>query len=71
VVLKQATTRLPICSALFEQLTGELVVRWVTTSKYPLLYVSAIFLFVCSLDDYISITTGKDQAHDVVSQQRS
>jgi hypothetical protein len=35
-------TRLPVRSALFKQRTGGLVVRWVTTSEYPLLYVFAI-----------------------------
>src|SRR5690242_11854760 len=38
-------TRLPVRSALFKQRTGGLVVRWVTTSEYPLLYV---FLFCWS-----------------------
>jgi hypothetical protein len=32
-------TRLPVRSALFKQRTGGLVVRWVTTSEYPLLNV--------------------------------
>ena len=32
-------TRLPVRSALFKQDTGGLVVRWVTTSESPLLYV--------------------------------
>ena len=32
-------TRLPVRSALFKQRTGGLVVRWVTTSEYPLLHV--------------------------------
>jgi hypothetical protein len=36
-------TRLPVRSALFKQRTGGLVVRWVTTSEYPLLYVFASF----------------------------
>jgi hypothetical protein len=31
--------RLPVRSALFKQRTGGLVVRWVTTSEYPLLNV--------------------------------
>ena len=35
----QETTRLPVRSALFKQRTGGLVVRWVTTSEYLLLYV--------------------------------
>ena len=39
-------TRLPVRSALFKQRTGGLVVRWVTTSEYPLLYVFAIFFFL-------------------------
>jgi hypothetical protein len=37
-------TRLPVRSALFKQRTGGLVVRWVTTSEYPLLNVFG-FLF--------------------------
>ncbi|KAF2632992.1 hypothetical protein BU25DRAFT_329821, partial [Macroventuria anomochaeta] len=41
--------RLPVRSALFKQRTGGLVVRWVTTSEYPLLYVFAILLFLCCL----------------------
>jgi hypothetical protein len=41
----QETTRLPVRSALFKQRTGGLVVRWVTTSEYPLLYVSVFFSF--------------------------
>ncbi|KAF1922202.1 uncharacterized protein M421DRAFT_79213 [Didymella exigua CBS 183.55] len=36
-------TRLPVRSALFKQRTGGLVVRWVTTSEYPLLYVFCLF----------------------------
>ena len=41
----QETTRLPVRSALFKQDTGGLVVRWVTTSESPLLYV---FVFLLS-----------------------
>jgi hypothetical protein len=37
-------TRLPVRSALFKQRTGGLVVRWVTTSEYPLLYVFVFLL---------------------------
>ncbi|KAF2624988.1 hypothetical protein BU25DRAFT_398153 [Macroventuria anomochaeta] len=37
-------TRLPVRSALFKQRTGGLVVRWVTTSEYPLLYVFCNFI---------------------------
>jgi hypothetical protein len=37
----QETIKLPVCSALFKQRTSRLVVRWVTTSKYLLLYVFA------------------------------
>jgi hypothetical protein len=32
-------TRLPVRSALFKQRTGGLVVKWVTISESPLLYV--------------------------------
>jgi hypothetical protein len=42
-------TRLPVRSALFKQRTGGLVVRWVTTSEYPLLYVFAVFSEVFEL----------------------
>jgi hypothetical protein len=34
---------LPVRSAIFKQDTGELVVRWVTTGEYPLLYVFTSF----------------------------
>ena len=37
-------TRLPVRSAIFKQRIGGLVVRWVTTSEYPLLYVFALFI---------------------------
>jgi hypothetical protein len=43
-------TRLPVRSALFKQRTGGLVVRWVTTSEYPLLYVFAFLLAAVSGD---------------------
>ena len=42
----QETTRLPVRSALFKQRTGGLVVRWVTTSEYPLLYVLTLFFIL-------------------------
>ena len=48
---------LPVRSAVLKHCTGGLVVRWVTTSEYPLLYVF-VFLFarlvVCLLvtDEY-------------------
>jgi hypothetical protein len=37
-------TELPVRSAVLKQCTGGLVVRWVTTSESPLLYVFAYFL---------------------------
>jgi hypothetical protein len=41
----------PVCSAFIKQRTGGLVVRRVTTSEYPLLYVFAVFeVFFCSQD---------------------
>jgi hypothetical protein len=46
-VAEQERPRLPVRSALFKQRTGGLVVRWVTTSEYPLLYVFANF-FPCA-----------------------
>ena len=39
LVASQEITRLPLRSALLKQNTGGLVVRWVTTSESPLLYV--------------------------------
>jgi hypothetical protein len=39
-------TRLPVRSALFKQRTGGLVVKWVTISESPLLYVFAYFCFL-------------------------
>ena len=38
--------RLPVRSAIYKQCTGGLVVRWVTTSESPLLYVFD-YLFFC------------------------
>jgi hypothetical protein len=43
VASERETTRLPVRSALFKQRTGGLVVRWVTTSENPLLYVFDFF----------------------------
>jgi hypothetical protein len=37
---------LPVRSAVLKQCTGGLVVRWVTTGEYPLLYVFDFF-FAC------------------------
>jgi hypothetical protein len=42
--------RLPVRSAIYKQCTGGLVVRWVTTSESPLLYV---FLFGFLLDFFL------------------
>jgi hypothetical protein len=39
VAVAWVKARLPVRSALFKQDTGGLVVRWVTTSESPLLYV--------------------------------
>ncbi|KAF2635278.1 hypothetical protein P280DRAFT_412025, partial [Massarina eburnea CBS 473.64] len=45
-------TELPVCSAVLKHDTGGLVVRWVTTSEYLLLYVFGFFLsfFPLSVD---------------------
>ena len=50
-------TRLPVRSALFKQRTGGLVVRWVTTSEYPLLYVFAEIL-------HLSVSKSKPRSLD-------
>jgi hypothetical protein len=39
VTIEQEIARLPVRSALFKQRTGGLVVKWVTVSESPLLYV--------------------------------
>jgi hypothetical protein len=49
-------TRLPVRSALFKQRTGGLVVRWVTTSEYPLLYV---FVFLRTLSRNAWLNPGR------------
>ena len=36
---------LTVCSALLKQCTNEIVVRWVTTSEYPLLYALALLCY--------------------------
>ena len=56
-------TRLPVRSALFKQRTGGLVVRWVTTSEYPLLYVFA-FLLLRSVNSYCSQSDGESSPMD-------
>jgi hypothetical protein len=55
VLSRQETIRLPVRSALFKQRTGGLVVRWMTTSEYPLLNVFEVsfclfrtLVYVCS-----------------------
>ena len=42
--------RLPVRSAIYKHCTGGLVVRWVTTSESPLLYVFALFAMMICLD---------------------
>jgi hypothetical protein len=44
VASRLETPELPVRSAVLKQDTGGLVIRWVTTSEYPLLYV---FVFCC------------------------
>jgi hypothetical protein len=46
VTVAWVKARLPVRSALFKQDTGGLVVRWVTTSESPLLYVFAFAFFL-------------------------
>jgi hypothetical protein len=45
MVAEQVTIRLPVRSALFKQRTGGLVVRWVTTSEYPLLNIFGVSFY--------------------------
>jgi hypothetical protein len=51
-------TELPVRSAVLKQCTGGLVVRWVTTGEYPLLYVFGIFVVG---DDKMSGEVGGDR----------
>jgi hypothetical protein len=51
-------TELPVRSAELKQCTGGLVVRWVTTGEYPLLYVFGIFVVG---DDKMSGEVGGDR----------
>ena len=55
-------TRLPVRSALFKQRTGGLVVRWVTTSEYPLLYVFCLCFarLVSCVDMVVNKLVGTD-----------
>jgi hypothetical protein len=57
VLAEQVKTRLPVRSALFKQRTGRIVVRWVTTSEYPLLYVFYRF-FSCLRNDLRRFVAG-------------
>jgi hypothetical protein len=43
VAIKPETGELPVRSAVLKHRTGGLVVRWVTTSESPLLYIFAVF----------------------------
>jgi hypothetical protein len=49
VAIAWVNTALPVRSAVLKQDTGGLVVRWVTTSESPLLYVLFEYYF-CSLN---------------------
>jgi hypothetical protein len=62
VASEQETTRLPVRSALFKQRIGGLLVRWVTTSEYPLLYVFAL-VFCCIL----SVRSGAHEKNNIDS----
>ena len=54
--------RLPVRSAIYKNCTGGLVVRWVTTSESPLLYVFALFdMLTCFLN---RSRTGESAAED-------
>jgi hypothetical protein len=50
-------TELPVRSAVLKQCTGGLVVRWVTTSESPLLYVFAFLFLVRSVWFYGDLPT--------------
>jgi hypothetical protein len=55
VAVARVKARLPVRSALFKQDTGGLVVRWVTTSESPLLYVfGLLFALLLFLHVHIS-----------------
>ncbi|KAF1961144.1 hypothetical protein CC80DRAFT_402106, partial [Byssothecium circinans] len=58
-------TRLPVRSAIYKQDTGGLVLRWVTTGEYLLLYVFAVFFvkFLCGF--FCACTRHKPSIKDV------
>ena len=45
--------RLPVRSAIYKQCTGGLVVRWVTTSESPLLYVFVFEIHLFDLESFL------------------
>ena len=50
--------RLPVRSAIYKQCTGGLVVRWVTTSESPLLYV---FVFAWTNPEVIVLVPASNE----------
>jgi hypothetical protein len=60
-------TRLPVRSAIYKQCTGGLVVAWVTSSEYPLLYVFCISLVWVesdgAVDDFLANGAMLDPTH--------
>jgi hypothetical protein len=55
--------RLPVRSAIYKQDTGGLVVRWVTTSESPLLYVLGP-PFCCMNEQHLSFCQTKEEAKE-------
>jgi hypothetical protein len=45
----QEIIEFPVRSAVLKQCTGGLVVKWVTTGEYPLLYVFIVFWLPCGM----------------------
>ncbi|KAF1954983.1 hypothetical protein CC80DRAFT_416248 [Byssothecium circinans] len=74
-------TRLPVRSAIYKQDTGGLVLRWVTTGEYLLLYVFVVFFvkfffkFLCGRAPHdphsLTVHKGCDRAFDANERGRS
>jgi hypothetical protein len=60
-------TALPVRSAVLKLVTGGLVVRWVTTGEYPLLYVFGFFVYLtASWTDNMGTCGQRQRARDWV-----
>jgi uncharacterized membrane protein HdeD (DUF308 family) len=59
----------PVRSGVLNQVTGGLVVRWVTTSEYPLLYVFAFLLAVSTIIFAWAMPSGRQKRREAFLDQ--